>query len=208
VRAFLPALAFALAGCAGAPPALPPGPAVEQLAVARRSWHTDLCMAAPVAPDRLAALAADFPGARYLCFGFGDRQYLLSGQHGPLTMLGALLPSEAALLMTALGADPAAAFGAGNVVRLGLTAAGEVRLRAFLLQSLQTDTAGQPMRLGDGPYPGSVYYAASSPYDALATCNTWTADALRAAGLPVGGMVIFAGQVMSRARRIAAAQSQ
>jgi uncharacterized protein (TIGR02117 family) len=196
----------ALAACAAVPPALPPGPRPVRIAVADRGWHTELCVAAPAPADPLAALAAGFPGARFLCLGFGERQYLLSPDPGLGEMLSALLPSRAALLVTALSAPPAEAFGAANVVELGITTEGAARLGAFLWRSLETTRTGAPVRLRDGPYPGSAYFAATGTYDAFTTCNTWTADGLRAAGLPVGGLVIFAGQVMSQARSIAAAE--
>jgi hypothetical protein len=60
------------------------------------------------------------------------------------------------------------------------------------------------MRIADGPYPGSLFYASSGTYSGFYTCNTWTADALRVGGLPVSSDgVLFAGQVMDRARRAA-----
>ena len=192
-------------GCAIVPPASP-GPPGAPVVVAERGWHTDLCVPAPAtADDALAPLAAGFAGARFLCFGFGERQYLLSGHHGWLEKLSALLPSRAVVLMTALAAPPDAAFGAGNVVSLKLSRTGAASLRDFLRRAVLSDAAGRPLRLRDGPYPGSVFFAAAGTYDAIDTCNTWTAAGLRAAGLPVGGPVVFAGQVMSAARRIAAA---
>ena len=141
---------------------------------------------------------------RVLCFGFGERQYLVSQDHGLLTELSALLPSRAALLMTALRAPPQAAFGAENVVVLHVSPAAEAALRRFIGRSLKRDAAGAPIRLRDGPYPGSVFWAAAGTYDAFSTCNTWTADGLRAAGVTLGGPIVFAGQVMSQAREAAA----
>ena len=200
------ALAWALAACATTTAPLPPGPATASIGVVERGWHTDLCVAAPARPgDPLAPFAAGFAGAHVLCFGFGERQYLLGHDPGVLEMLSALLPSRSALLMTALRAPPEAAFGAGNVVTLRVPAASEAAVRRFIRESVRTDAAGQPMRLRDGPYPGSVYFAGTGTYDAVRTCNTWTADGLRRAGLPVAGPVVFAGQVMSQVRRIAQA---
>lgn len=202
-------LLLTLAGCATVPSALPTGPTPAQIAVAERAWHTDLCVTADQeAGDPLAALAADFPGARFLCFGFGERQYLLTAEPGFLEALSALLPSRAAVLMTALSAPPAAAFGPDKVIDLRVTEAGERALRAYLWRSLQIDATGKPAWLRDGFYPGSVFYAASRTYDIFNTCNTWTADGLRAAGFPVRGPVIFAGPLMSQLRQIAAAQGQ
>ncbi len=208
------ALALALAGCAApapAPVAAPvaaPGATNGSVTVAERGWHTDLCLDPPADPaDPLAPFAAAFPGARTLCFGFGERQYLFSADHGLLDKLSALLPSRALLVVTALPAPPAAAFGADRVVVLRLGPGGEAALHRFLGESAERTADGAPRFFRPGPYPGSAYYAATGTYDMLDTCNTWTMAGLRAAGLVRGGgAVVFAGQVMSRARRIAAAQ--
>jgi uncharacterized protein (TIGR02117 family) len=208
VLAALPPAAL-LAGCAAPPPAAPlAGPVRSWVAVVDRGWHTELCVPAGDATGGLAPLTAGFPGATVLCFGFGERAYLLDGNAGLGAMLAALLPSRAALLLTVLRASPEAAFGPPDVVRLGITSAGAARLVGFIAASLQRSAAGAPERLRPGPYAGSVFYAASGTYDALATCNSWSAAGLRAAGLPVDTAVVFAGQVMDQARRLAAAQAR
>ncbi len=203
-------LALALGGCAvGVPLASAPmgEPAAGRVAVVARGWHTDLCLGTADLIGPLSRMTAGWPGVRYLSFGFGERQYLLTDHPGPWEMLSALLPSRSAILMTALNAPPAEAFGAENVVVLGIGRIGLARLSAFIWDALETGADGAPLRLRDGPYPGSVYYAAFGTYDALTTCNTWTASGLRAAGLPVDPAVLFAGQVMRQARRVAAAQA-
>jgi hypothetical protein len=68
--------------------------------------------------------------------------------------------------------------------------------------SLAKDAAGMPRRLGPGPDPQSVFYAATGTYDLSHTCNTWTAEALRAAGAPVSAAgVVFAGQLLDQLGR-------
>jgi hypothetical protein len=90
------------------------------------------------------------------------------------------------------------------VIRIGVSDVGLAGLRSYLKDSVQTDSAGGPMRLGDGPYPYSLFLAATGTYDALYTCNTWTADAMRSAGLQIDDAVVFAGAVMRQARRFGA----
>jgi hypothetical protein len=122
-------------------------------------------------------------------------------------MLSALFPSRSALLMTALAATPDAAFGAGHVVALHISAEGLARIEDAVWQQLEKSPDGAPVVLADGPYPGSVFYAAQGTYDAFDTCNTWTADMLHAGGLPVPRTgVVFVGQVMGIARSISARQ--
>lgn len=206
-RQSIPMAVAVLAACSTVPPpsAIPvPGPAVTTVMAVERGWHTDICLRTEDAGPWLMALAQGYNGARFLCFGFGERQYVVTHDHGPLVMLSALLPSQSALLMTVLRDSPSAAFGAANVVGVGVDRAGLSGLQAFLRRSVQTDDAGKPVRLGEGPYPGSAFFGATGTYDAFHTCNTWTASALRSAGLPVDDTVLFAGGVMRQARQLAA----
>lgn len=200
-------LLLALGACAstgrgtytGAP--LPSAPPAATITLVERSWHTDVCVRVEDAGEFVVGLAQRIAGANFLCFGFGERQYVTQREHGLLTMISALFPSQGALLMTVLRDTPAAAFGAENTVALGVSTAGLAGLQAYLHDAVDTDASGGPLRLGDGPYPGSVFFGATGTYDLLHTCNTWTAAALRSAGLPIRTAgVIFAGGVMRQAQ--------
>lgn len=192
-------------GCATAPAAVA-APAVTAISVVERDWHTDICIRSVDADARLLRVTRGYDGSTYLCFGFGDRHYLITGERGPLTLLSALLPGDGAILLTILRDTPAAAFGAGNVVDLELDEAGIGRLRAFLNRTIQENDAGEPLGLGNGPYPGGLYFGATARYNGFYTCNTWTADALREAGIPMHGPVLFAEGVMRQVRDLAAAR--
>jgi hypothetical protein len=199
-------LLWMLAGCTPAVgPLAPPGPAT--LYVIDRGWHTDIGLPADELAGPLGALAQPFPGLRVLVLGFGERQYLLSRRADFGEMLSALLPSRSALLATALAGTPQAAFGSDSVVALAVSAAGLARVEAAIWQELEQRDGGA-VRLAEGPYPGSVFYAARGTYDAFDTCNTWTMAMLHAGGLPISAAgVVFSGQVMAAARAIAARQA-
>ncbi len=197
--------ALMLAGCVGLPSTaeLGTGPPVTTAYVIDRGWHTDIGIAAGDLRGALPTIEQDFPGARYFVFGFGERAYLLSRHRSILTMIAALLPSPGAILVTALRASPSDAFGSFQVVPLRLSAVEMDRLVVFLSDDLDRAGTGQPLPIADGPYPGSAFYAASATYDAAHTCNTWTIEALEAAGLPLNPSgVVFASQAMSRVRAI------
>lgn len=108
--------------------------------------------------------------------------------------------------MTVLRDTPVAAYGADKVVTLQVAAAGKAGTAAYLDQSVQRDKLSHPVRLGDGPYAGSLYFGATANYAGYYTCNTWTADALRSAQLPVDGTILFASTVFRQARDVAACQ--
>ena len=183
-----------------------PAPADAQIAVVERGWHTDIALPTDGLTGPLASLERDYPGAQYLVFGFGERAYLMA--HGGFgEMVAALFPSPSAVLLTALRAPPADAFGADNSVTLRLNQAGVDRIASLIWQDLAHQD-GTAQQLADGPYAGSVFYASNEIYDAFHTCNSWTAMLLRAGGLPVEPHgVLFAGQVMRQVRRIAGLQA-
>lgn len=201
-------LLLSVSGC-GAEHQPAPSPEGVSIYVIARGWHTDLGLPAQEISGPLSALKQIFPGAEFLTFGFGERQFLLARRATLGGMLSALFPSRSAMLITALRTPPSTAFGKDTVVALRVTPGNLARLEATLWQEFEILPNGQPRLLGDGPYPGSLFFAAQRTYDALNTCNTWTARMLRAAGLPVRPAgVLFAGQVMGIARQIAADQAQ
>jgi hypothetical protein len=201
-------LGLPLAGCTALPPP-DPGPRIAEIAVIDRGWHTDIALPVGEAPLHpwLAGLAAALPGMRTMVLGFGDRGWLLDRDRSPLALLRALLPGPGAILLTALSAPAEAAFGPGHIVRLPLTTGQMDRLQQFLAGSLDRhwrQPDGRWRVLAEGPYPGSVFHASPIIYSAGYTCNTWTADALAAAGLPVDATgVVFAEQAMAWARQAA-----
>jgi len=176
--------------------------------VIERGWHTDIGLPVDEITGPLSALVNEFPGVRVLTFGFGERQFLIGRKTNFGAMLNALLPSESASLVTALRTTPQAAFGPSNVVVLSLPRSGLERIETSIWQELER-SGDEPIMLADGPYPGSVFYAARDTYYGLFTCNTWTAETLRAGGfaLPSTG-VLFSGQVMGMVRWIAARQAR
>ena len=188
------------------PPAeLTAGPKTATIYLIERGWHTDIGVPAAQVGDTLGQLRTTFPGVATLVFGFGERAYLLHEHHDFGDMLAALIPGPGALLVTALRDAPSAAFPAGDVVVLHVSARGLTRLTDFITASFERAPDGTLRQIADGPYPGSLFYASGETYSGVYTCNTWTAQALQTAGLPVhADGVLFADNVADQARRIAA----
>jgi hypothetical protein len=179
-----------------------------RVAVIERGWHTDIGIPAEASSGSLGAIGQAFPGAGFLVFGFGDRSYYMSHDTTFPGMLAALLPGPGVILVTALRVPPADAFGADHVVTLVLSSAQLEAMTTFIERALEALPDGSMARLGDGPYPGSVFYASTESYDAFHNCNTWTLAVLQSGGLPANpDGVIFAHQVMEQARRIALVSS-
>jgi hypothetical protein len=170
--------------------------------VARRGWHIDIGMAAADLSPPLNQAAAYLPDAKYVFFGFADKHYLLAANHNAPVLLSALWPGAGILLTTGLSNSPAQAFGRTHVITLNVPQNQMRDLQTFIWLSLRTqDDLLKVYR--QGPYEGSVYFLAAQKYSAFHTCNTWGAEALRAAGFHVHTAgIIFAGQLWTQARRL------
>ena len=97
-------LAFLMAACSV--PESAPSPADAVVYVIGRGWHTDIGLPVEEIAGPLATLEENFPGVRFLTFGFGERQFLVNRKKTFGTMLAALLPSRSAVLLTALESEP------------------------------------------------------------------------------------------------------
>jgi hypothetical protein len=147
----------------------------------------------------LTALKPEFPGASYLVFGWGARDYYMARNPGIGDILHAVAPGPAVMLVIPLQMPPEAFFGASNAFLIHVSGDSIQRLSRFLWDYLAIDKEGPPRRIGTGPYPQSVFYASAGTYDLGHTCNTWTAEALRVTGLPVTAAgVVFASQVLDQ----------
>ncbi|HEY7930442.1 MAG TPA: DUF2459 domain-containing protein [Steroidobacteraceae bacterium] len=174
--------------------------------VVKRGWHTDIGVAAEALAPPLRAVQAQMPQARYLLFGFADRRYLTARSKRLDALLAALRPGAALVLLSALPDTPQDAFGDRAVRVLKLSVPQMQALQTFIWQTL-VHAQGLPHRVQSGPYGGSVYLAAQPRYSGLHTCNSWAAEALRAAGLPVRVRgIIFAWQLWVQLPRLQRAQ--
>ncbi|MGC2204131.1 MAG: DUF2459 domain-containing protein [Stellaceae bacterium] len=162
-------------------------------------WHTELGLPLAEISGPLAALKPEFPSAHYLVFGWGARDYYMARNPGIGDVLRAIVPGPAVMLVIPLQIPPAAFFGASNVFVIRVSRHGIERLSELLSNSLAPGNEGAPRRIGAGPYSQSVFYASTGTYSLSHTCNTWTAEALRVAGLPVNASgVVFASQVLDQ----------
>lgn len=215
-------LPLALAACAGGRlPAPPPAarPGQDSVSLITHGWHTDIGLPAAEASGPLARFRSLFPGAWMLVFGYGKRTFMMAPAHTLGEWLIGPFPGPAAIEVSAIGADAATAYGAAHVETLPLPPGGAARLSAFLWQAFARmpqgaaedgtkGGGGTPRAIARGNVPGSLFYQASSRYGLLHTCNTWSAEALAAAGLPIQPAgIIFSGTLDEQVRELSGRRS-
>jgi hypothetical protein len=217
VRAALPALLLALAGCAAetvAPAAsnkfpVPADGSAGKVFLLTHGWHTDIVLPADEITGPLKLFLDRFPGARNVVFGYGKRNYMTSPEHDAGDWITGPFPGPGAVEVSALRTDPATAYGAAHTMEIHLPVGGAARISAFLWQSFTTNAAGEPVEAGHGGFPGSVVYDAARGYNLNHTCNTWSALALAAAGLPIQPAgIIFSSQLDDAAGKLAVRTSR
>jgi uncharacterized protein (TIGR02117 family) len=139
-------------------------------------------------------------GASHVALGYGNRTfYLETPTWGDLTMRNAFLAAfgQGRTLMHAdHDHDPKA----DELTRpLRVTREQYAKLVEHVRASFQLDGEGRTMPvLGRGYTSSDMFYEAVGPYSALYTCNAWTGEALRAAGVRTGLWTPLSQSIMWR----------
>ena len=206
---FGPALALCaalLATCETAPPPTTPdddSPRTHRIQVASNGWHTAVVVPAPaLTATGMLPEAADFPGAAFLEFGWGDRVYYPAKEKTVgMTLAAALAPTPAVMHMAGLAATPRAGGSSREVVTVGLTETGFLSLIEALAAEFERPAEGRASSVARGLYPGSRFYNARGSFHLFNTCNTWTARMLHAAGVAISPSgIVTADGLMTRLR--------
>ena len=190
-------------------PALPVEPLSETIIILDDGWHTEIVLPLAALDGPLRRLHdSSFPSATWMSFSFGERRYELMEKPGAIDNLIAILPGPGIVMAIGRGNDITGADPTMNITRLKLSRIGLEHLVDFIWNDFHRDSVDNPQVLRIAPEFNMRVYASTAAYDGTYTCNTWTLEALRAAGLdtsPFG--VLFASQTMDQIKRIAATQA-
>lgn len=163
--------------------------------------HTGVTVPAVAAGIDWRALvpASDLTDPRHarpwLAFGWGERAFYLETPTWADVKLGTVARSAFGSDATLMHVDHVARMRPGADARpVTLTAQEYRRLAAFIRQSFKLRD-GRAIRVGSYG-PADVFYEATGHYNALRTCNSWTGEALRHAGVRTGAWTPFPWTVM------------
>lgn len=170
-----------------------PSEATRYILVLSNPIHTDI--AVPI-DDAIrtrfgflteAGVPIDNPGAKYLIIGWGGRSFYLETPHWadikPIPVFRALTIDRSVMHVDVAGnpRDDSPA-----ITHLQTDDAGMNRMLDFIEASFARDN-GKPVPILDTRYGRyDAFYEANGSFNALLGCNTWTAQALREAGLRTG----------------------
>jgi uncharacterized protein (TIGR02117 family) len=185
-----------------------PGERAVAIYVESNGWHSAIVVPSAALPPGTIPEAADFPGAAYLSFSWGDAEYFPA----PETTLGmslraALQPTPAVVQLAGLPSEPGEVFPMDEVVELAATPRHFAALVAYLDATFDREGRERARASAPGLDRLSLFYPATGEFHLFNTCNTWTARGLGAAGWPIRvSGVVTAEDLMVQVRALAKRQ--
>lgn len=148
----------------------------------------------------------DFPSAEYLEFSWGDRDYFPAPDGGLGLALKAAFWSSGSILHVVGFKDAVQnAYPSAEIIEIPLSEEGFQRLVKFISDTFSRPHPPAPAEARPGLFSNGRFYAAEGKFSLLRTCNTWVAEALSTAGLPIRpSYVITAGNLSDQLRPFAA----
>ncbi|MGB9154654.1 MAG: DUF2459 domain-containing protein [Alphaproteobacteria bacterium] len=201
-------IALAVSACSTIDmPSCPPPTAGDVVYVVARDWHAEIGIPVEELDENMAFYRDVFPGARVIMFGYGKKTFFTAPPQTVSEYFLGPIPGPAVMQAVALNVMPTEAYPPEDTITLLLPPGGSRALSEYLWNDLAKDAAGKPQITAPSTNPDGLFYASQSAYNLSHTCNTWAADALHAAGLPISGDgVVFSSQVMTQTA--AAAEDQ
>lgn len=177
--------------------------------VASNGWHTAIIVPTPalVATDTLPE-TADFSGAPFLEFGWGDRTFYQAKEPTlGITLTAALIPTPAVMHMASLPAPPKDSDSELEVISVELTESGFQSLAQALAAEFKRPTGERAQSISRGLYSHSYFYHAHGKFHLFNTCNTWTARMLHESDIVISPSgIVTAYGLMSRLRETLAVE--
>lgn len=161
------------------------------------SWHAAIVLRRDQLPGALFPELVDFPGADFIEFSWGDRDYFPDPDSGIWLALRAAFWSRGSVLHVVGFNDSIAAFyPRAEIIALQLGEPAYQQVIDYLSASFARGAGAGRAPARPGLYAYSRFYPATGNFSVLKTCNTWVAQALAAGGIPVSpGAVITASQL-------------
>jgi len=199
-----------MSGCASTPRTadIPVVNTQHTIYVIHRGWHTSILLDATLLAAQSPLLKNDLRGQLYARVGFGDGDYFTGKNKSVTAATKALFASSySALQLLTYDESPVSEIPADTIVPLAITDEGLHKLILHINRSIAIDSQGGAARLPALGDSMGRFYLANVHYSAFSNCNTWSGQALRAAGLPVADRLTASG-VFSQAKIISRVQTE
>jgi uncharacterized protein (TIGR02117 family) len=179
---------------------------VRTVFIVHDAWHAAIVIKKADIRAVVLPELRDFPSAEYLEFSWGDRDYFPAPDGGLGLALKAAFWSSGSILHIVGFKDAVQnAYPSAEIIEIPLSEEGFQRLVKFISDTFSRPHPPAPAEARPGLFSNGRFYAAEGKFSLLRTCNTWVAEALSAAGLPIHpSYVITAGNLSDKLRPFAA----
>lgn len=186
-RSFL--VVFLIYACSNPAAEIPfPGDAknARTVFVVHDAWHAAIVAKKADIPIAVLPELKDFPSAVYLEFSWGDRDYFPAPDAGiGLAFKAAFWSNGSVLHVVGFKEAPENFFAGAEIIEIHLSEENFQRLIKFIADTFSRPHPPAPAEARPGLSLHGRFYAAEGKFSLFRTCNTWVAEALSAAGLPI-----------------------
>ena len=171
--------------------------ACKSLFIVHDSWHAAIVLDKnDIAPAELPE-SADFPGAEFIEFSWGDQDYFPDPHSGFIAAIKAALWSSGSVIhLVGFSGTLEQVYRGAEIIELRLSLGAFNRLVESLSKTFFRDQGSSRAPAAPGLFPNSRFYPATPKFSLLRTCNTWVAEVLESAGVPLSPrLVITAGNL-------------
>src|ERR671918_737324 len=174
----------------------------RRIFVTRSGWHSGIVIKRSDISERDLPELKDFPDADYLEFGWGDWDYFQAPDPGiGLAFKAAFWSSGSVLLVVGIKGAAESHFSGSEIVEIVLADERFRQLIDFISGTFSRPSPGLPAEARPGLDSKSRFYRAQGRFHLFRTCNTWVADGLRSAGLPIASSILTAEGLMGQVKR-------
>ena len=203
-------LGILLSGCASVPSTkdIPVANTRHTIYFIYRGWHTSILLDAKSLAAHVPQLEADLKNQKYVRVGWGDGDYFTGKNKSFTSATKALVASGySAMQLLPYDYEPLAEIPVETRVPIAISDQGLRDLASYIGNSIKVDTSGQLVQLPVFGDATGLFFQAKDSYGVFSNCNTWSANALRVAGLPIANRLTAQG-VFRQARYISKVQTE
>lgn len=158
----------------------------NEIYVVNHGWHTGIVIPARLIQRRVPELKKRFKEIQYIEFGWGDQTFYQAEEVTTgLTLRAILWPTDSVLHVTAIPIKADEYYPGIQAENICLNDGDYSRLVRFIENSFDKNDSGEIVALEKGAYRDSQFYQSVGDYFLMNTCNTWTAKALKSAGMDI-----------------------
>lgn len=161
-------------------------PTQQTIYVVNNGWHTGLIVPATPFKQRFPTLQNRFASANYFEIGWGDKGFYQAKDITASITLKAMLGLSGSIMHIVALTDAPSTYQPKDTIKpMCLSNTQLEQLNQAISSSLALSEQQDVQPLGPGLYGDSEFFAAVGNYYLLNTCNSWTAQRLASAGLPI-----------------------